>query len=144
LLDRKFIYDKATEKFSLENASGLTRSTHRATALGLGQGQGVTGVYSSVNEDGERTNNADIRQVRKSCASLEQVLIPTKLSGAETKRKDLAAKHSEQGSRSGPNESAEDRRKQRSTATSWEEYALEQQPSIITTRVHAVIKKEHH
>ena len=35
--------------------SGLTQSTHRAT-----------GVYSSVNEDSERANNAEISQVRKS------------------------------------------------------------------------------
>ena len=48
---------------------GRTYAVHiRATALGFGQGvcEGATGVYSSVNEDSEQANNAEISQVRKS------------------------------------------------------------------------------
>jgi ribosomal-protein-alanine N-acetyltransferase len=49
--------------------TGLTQSPHKTAALGLGQGvcEGATGVYSSVNEDSERANNAEISQVRLSC-----------------------------------------------------------------------------
>jgi 5-oxoprolinase (ATP-hydrolysing) len=54
------------------NSTRLTQSTHRTTALGLGQGVcgGAAGVYSIVNEDSERVNNAEISQVRSSCSNL--------------------------------------------------------------------------
>jgi phenylalanyl-tRNA synthetase beta chain len=51
------------------NNTEVTQSLHRTPALGLDQGicEGATGVYSGVNEDGERANNADLSQARKSC-----------------------------------------------------------------------------
>jgi phosphoribosylformylglycinamidine synthase len=58
---------KVTDSANI-NIEGFTQSTHKTTALGLGQGvcERATG-YSSVNEDSERANNAEISQVRKSC-----------------------------------------------------------------------------
>ena len=72
-LDRTF-FNVGLAKLS--QAGGLTRSHHRTTALGLGQGvcEGATGVYSSVNEDSERANNAEISQVRKSCQKQKLIL----------------------------------------------------------------------
>ena len=53
------------------NKTGLTQPSHGTSALSLDQGvcEGATGVYSSVNEDSEQANNAELSQVRKSCKS---------------------------------------------------------------------------